>query len=482
MTEFAMTNINAVLPEIFLVVSAMFLLILGAMKGNDFGMKQIGMAKGVVFITMFLLSTLSYGVHTSFNGMVISSGFTIFCKMLVLIGSALSLYLAGGYYRENRKNCFPEFSVLMLLSVAGMFVMISANSLISLYVGLELQSLALYIMASIERDNEKSSEAGLKYFVLGALSSGIILYGCSLIYGFSGTINFDDLRALYAGQESLPVGVLIGLVFLITGICFKISAVPFHMWTPDVYEGSPNPVTAFFVVAPKVAAIALFIQLMLHPFASSIGQWQQIIVFVSIASMIVGALGAMRQTNIKRLVAYSSIGHVGYILVGLASANLEGIKSILLYLTVYITLSIGIFACIMMTKRKEGKSEDIASLSGLAKTRPFMAMFIAVIMLSMAGIPPFAGFFAKFFIFFAAVKQGLYTLAVVGVLSSVIAAYYYLRIIKIMYLDESTVALDKNVQPEMNYIAFGVAAFNLLFFIGFTPFLNVAERAASWLF
>jgi NADH-quinone oxidoreductase subunit N len=482
MTEFSIASLSAVLPELFLVISALLLLVLGVFKGNEFALKQIGISKVVILVALFLLMGTPSGTVVSFGGMFITNGFTTFCKILVLIGAALSLYLSLGYYKDHQKNCVCEFPVLMILAVAGMLLVISANSLISLYMGLEMQSLALYILAAIDRDNTKSSEAGLKYFVLGALSSGIILYGCSLVYGFSGTINFDTLRTLYSGTDALPVGVLIGLVFVISGICFKLSAVPFHMWTPDVYEGSPMPVTAFFAIAPKVAALALFIQLALHPFASVTHQWQQIVMFVAAASMIVGALGAMRQTNIKRLIAYSSIGHVGYMLVGLASVNPQGIKAILLYLIVYISLSAGIFACIMMIKRKEGKSEEIASLSGLAKTRPMLAMAIAIIMLSMAGIPPFAGFFAKFFIFLAAVKQGLYMLSVIGVLSSVIAAYYYLRIVKIMYLDEATVPLVKNTQSEFRYIAFGAALFNLVFFIGFSPFIAVAERAASWLF
>jgi NADH-quinone oxidoreductase subunit N len=475
-------NLMAILPELFLTLSALSMLVLGVIKGDGFALKQIGLSKVIFIFAMVLLAASPSEINVSFSGMFITSGFTTFCKMLVLFGAILALYLSLGYYRDDRKVSICEFPVLIILSVVGMLIMISANSLISLYMGLELQSLALYILASIDRDNAKSSEAGLKYFVLGALSSGLILYGCSLIYGFSGTINFDVLRDLYVGTKQLPIGVLVGLIFLITGICFKISAVPFHMWTPDVYEGSPMPVTAFFAVAPKVAAVALFIQLLMRPFSSALIEWQQIVMFVAAASMIVGALGAIQQANIKRLIAYSSIGHVGFILVGLAAANQEGIKGILLYLLIYVTLSLGIFACIMMIKRKEGKSEDIASLSGLAKTRPMMAMAIAIIMFSMAGIPPFAGFFGKFFVFLAAVKSGLYVLSVIGVLASVIAAYYYLRIVKIMYLDEVTIPLDKNVQPEMAYIALAAALFNMFFFVGFAPLLNLADKAASWLF
>lgn len=482
MVENFISSFNAILPELLLIGMALILLIVGVFKGEDNALNQIKISKYAVFGALALLIFTPDIVNVNFGGMFLTSGFTTFCKGLVLIGSALALYLCTGYYRDEVNSRVSEFPVLILLATAGMLLMISSNGLLSLYMGLEMQSLALYVLASIQRDNLKSSEAGLKYFVLGALSSGIILYGCSLIYGFSGTINFDALSQLYTGSNELPIGVLVGLVFVIVGICFKVSAVPFHMWTPDVYEGSPMPVTAFFAIAPKIAALALFVRLLLQPFADSFDQWQQIIIFVSAASMIVGALGAIMQTNIKRLIAYSSIGHVGYILVGLAASGPEGVKAILLYLVIYMTLTAGIFACIMMVKRKEGKSDEIYALSGMAKSRPALAIAIAIIMLSMAGIPPFAGFFGKFFIFFAAVKQELYVLSVIGVLSSVVAAFYYLRIIKIMYLDEAVVPLDKDAQPEMQYIALGAAIFNAFFFVAFTPFVNASAEAAKWLF
>lgn len=482
MTEFSIVNINSILPEIFMVVAAMLLLVWGAFKGNEYYAMQMKLVR-LIFLCAAVLTVLTPPVvQVTFGGMFLNSGFTVFVKMLILGGSYFSLHLASGFYRENKKIAICEFPVLVLLAATGMMVVVSANNLLMLYMGLELQSLALYVLASVHRDNLKSSEAGLKYFVLGSLSSGIILYGSSLIYGFSGTIGFDELRELYAASSTLPAGVLIGLVFVITGVCFKLSAVPFHMWTPDVYEGSPTPVTAFFAVAPKVAAAAVIIRLLMHPFVSVSGQWQQIIIFVSAASMIVGALGAMQQTNIKRLLAYSSIGHVGYILVGLAAASNDGVKAILMYLAIYVTLSLGMFACIMMIKRKDGKSEDISSFSGLSKSNPLMALAVAVIMFSMAGIPPFAGFFGKFFIFLAAIENGLYVLAVIGVLSSVIAAFYYLRIVKIMYLDEPIVSLDKERQTEMKFIACAAAIFNLLFLAFITPVLNLSESAANWLF
>lgn len=475
------SNLLTIFPEILILLSALGLLIVGVVKGETFALKQIVLSKWVLVFAGLLLFMVPSEPSVKFHGMFFTNGFTNFCKYLVLAGGLLSLFLASGFYKDN-KNRICEFPVLVLLAIAGMMLMISANGLLALYIGLELQSLALYILASIDRDSSKSSEAGLKYFILGALSSGIILYGCSLIYGFSGTENFDNLKALYVQGVEIPMGVLVGMVLLITGICFKVSAVPFHMWTPDVYEGSPMPVTAFFAVAPKIAAIAIFIRIVLEPFAQFVGQWQQIVIFVAAASMIVGALGAIGQMNIKRLIAYSSIGHVGYILVGLATASQQGIKAILLYLMIYMTLSVGIFACIMMIKRKEGASEDINSLSGLAKSKPYLAMVIAIIMLSMAGIPPFAGFFGKFFIFVAAVKAELYVLSVIGVLSSVVAAFYYLRIIKIMYFDESVVPLEEVQQSEMQYIALVAAVFNVLFFVGFSALVGQADKAAAWLF
>lgn len=474
-------NLYALTPELITLLAALVLLIRGVFKGNSAAISQISIAQIAIVASLGFIALTAEVSQQSFYGMFVSNGFTAFCKMLVLIGTFLALMLSKGFYKVESKQAICEYPVLILLASTGMMLMISANNLLALYMALELQSLALYVLAAISRDNLKSSEAGLKYFVLGALSSGIILYGCSLIYGFSGTISFPALKLLLASGD-ISIGIIVGMVFLIVGICFKVSAVPFHMWTPDVYEGAPMPVTAYFAIAPKIAAIAIFVQILLNPFAGAIEQWRQVIIFAAAASMIVGALGAIQQTNIKRLIAYSSIGHVGYMLVGLAAAGQEGVKAIILYLFIYMTMSAGIFACIMMLKRKEGKEEDIYSLSGLAKSKPGMAVAIAILILSMAGIPPFAGFFGKFFILFAAVKQELYILSIIGVLASVVAAFYYLRIIKIMYFDESVVPVEKESPREMQYVALGATIFNVLFFVAFTPFVNAASQASMSLF
>ncbi len=474
-------NIYNVMPEMFLSVVALALLIFGVVKGSDSVFTQIKFVIIALFAAAVIILSLPNQDSVSFGGLYLVNGFTNYSKILMIIGSAITLYLSIGYYKDNEKSKVTEFPVLMLLAVIGMMLMISANDLISFYMGLEMQSLTLYILAALHKNDARSSEAGLKYFVLGAVASGIILYGCSLIYGFSGTTNFTQLAVLYEGGQ-MSTGVMMGLVLLIVGLCFKVSAAPFHMWTPDVYEGSPMPVTAFFAVAPKIAAVAIFTRIMLEPFAGAVLQWQQVIVFVAAASMIVGSLGALMQTNIKRLMAYGSIGHVGFVLMSLAAASPNGVRGVLVYLLIYMVMSVGIFACIMMIKHRDGKSEEILSLSGLSKSRPMLAVAIAIIMLSMAGIPPFAGFFGKFYVLYAAIEGGLYLLAVIGVLSSVVAAYYYLRIIKIMYFDESTVPLDKMAQPEMKFVALCSAIFNLCFFIYFTPVISSAQKSAGFLF
>jgi NADH-quinone oxidoreductase subunit N len=361
--------------------------------------------------------------------------------------------------------------------------MVSANHLISLYVGLELQSLALYVIAAFRRDYAKSSEAGLKYFVLGALSSGMLLYGASLVYGFAGTTSFDRLAALLGDHQThAPVGLIVGLVFVAAGVAFKISAVPFHMWTPDVYEGAPTPVTAFFAVAPKVAAIALFVRVLIEPFGALTDQWRQIIYFTSMASMVLGSFAAIGQTNIKRLMAYSSIGHIGYALVGLAAGTELGVRSVILYMAIYIFMNIGTFAVILCMRQGGRMVEEISDLAGLSRTHPMLAFAMLIFMFSMAGIPPAAGFFGKLFVFQAAIEAHLYTLAVVGVLASVVGAFYYLRIIKLMYFDEPIEAFDHGISGGMTVVLAGTGLFTLLFFFFPAPLLNGAAAAAASLF
>src|SRR5882762_1612008 len=367
-------------------------------------------------------------------------------------------------YNEREKIARFEFPVLILLATTGMLMMISADDLISLYIGLELQSLALYVVAAFKRDTATSSEAGLKYFVLGALSSGMLLYGCSLIYGFSGTTSFEQLAASFAGG-TYSIGIIIGIVFVSVGLAFKCSAVPFHMWTPDVYEGAPTPVTAFFSVAPKIAAIALFIRFLVEPFGGLTTEWRQIIWFIAVASMLLGSFAAINQRNIKRLMAYSSIGHVGYALIGLAAGSAIGIRGVLFYMAIYLVMNLGTFAVILCMQRDGKMVEEIADLAGLSKTQPGLAAALCIFMFSMAGIPPLAGFLSKLYVFLAAIDAGLYGLAVIGVLASVVGAYYYLRIIKLMYFDEPTGSFDKVVGREMQVVLVATAFVTFLFFV-----------------
>jgi NADH-quinone oxidoreductase subunit N len=373
-----------------------------------------------------------------------------------------------------------EYPVLILLASTGMMMMVSANDLIALYLGLELQSLSLYVLAAFKRDSGRATEAGLKYFVLGALSSGMLLYGASMIYGFAGSTNFAQIATALNGQAS--IGLVVGIVFLSAGLAFKVSAVPFHMWTPDVYEGAPTPVTAFFAVAPKVAAMALFVRAILTPFGDIAHEWQQIIIVVSALSMLLGAFAAIAQTNIKRLMAYSSIGHVGYALIGLAAGTEEGVRGILIYLAIYLAMNVGTFACILCMRQKDQMVEGVSDLAGLAKTHPGMALLLAGFMFSLAGVPPLAGFFGKFYIFMSAINAGLYVLAVIGVLSSVVGAYYYLRIVKIMYFDEASEPLAKPVRGELGAVMTVTGLFTMLFFLWPAPLLSMAATAARSLF
>jgi len=474
-------NITAALPELFLACAGMILLMLGVFRGKGGTRLVLSLTVGC-FALAFVIVAASMGrQETALGGLFIADAFGDFMKLLVLAGSAITLIMALRYIEREDMARF-EYPVLILFATLGMLLMISANDMLALYLGLELQSLSLYVVAAFRRDHLRSSEAGLKYFVLGALSSGMLLYGISMIYGFAGTTSFVGLAAQFSAGDTAPIGLIVGIVFLAAGLAFKISAVPFHMWTPDVYEGAPTPVTAFFATAPKVAAVALIVRVMIGPFGDLVGQWQQIIWFISIASMVLGALAAISQTNIKRLMAYSSIGHIGYALIGLAAGTLEGVNGILLYLTIYITMNIGTFAVILCMRQKDVMLERIDDLKGLSKTHPAMALALAIFMFSMAGIPPLVGFFAKFYIFLAAIEAGLYVLAVVGVLSSVIGAYYYVRIVKLMYFDDPLEAFDRPIGREMTIILAGTSLAIVLLTVGIAPLLDGTAAAAASLF
>lgn len=482
MYAFSIASLIPALPEIFMAVSGMVLLMVGVFCG-DRVTRTISWAVVAVFIVAaFLVSRVSGPGVLTFDGMFVADAFAVFMKQLALAGSALALVMSVGFNEREGIARF-EFPILFLYASLGMMMMISANDLLALYVGLELQSLCLYVVAAYRRDNLRSSEAGLKYFVLGALSSGMLLYGMSMVYGFAGTTRFDTLfEVLSSSEVGVPVGVLVGVVFIAAGLAFKVSAVPFHMWTPDVYEGAPTPVTAFFAAAPKVAATALFVRVMVGPFGAMVDQWQQIIVFISLASMALGAFAAINQNNIKRLMAYSSIGHIGYALVGLAAGDEAGVGGLMVYMAIYVAMGIGTFGCILCMRRKGRMVENISDLAGLARTNPALALAFAIFMFSMAGIPPLAGFFGKFFVFKAAIQAGLYTLAIIGVLTSVVAAFYYLRIVKVMYFDEPVEAFERPIGATMSVVIGATALFTLLLVVNPGPLLSGAAVAAVSLF
>ncbi|MSO68865.1 MAG: NADH-quinone oxidoreductase subunit NuoN [Alphaproteobacteria bacterium] len=483
MTAFVAPNYLVALPEILLAGVACVFLLIGVFTGNRSTTPLTYAAIGAMLIAFALVLGFNGTRETSFGGMFITDHFTTFMKSVVLIGAAGTLVLGIGYVQREQMNRF-EFPILILFATLGMMLMISANDLMALYVGIELQSLSLYIVAAFRRDSVRSTEAGLKYFVLGALSSGLLLYGASMVYGFTGATGFDaiagGIKAYGAGD--LPIGVLIGLVFIAAALAFKVSAVPFHMWTPDVYEGAPTPVTAFFSAAPKIAAIALLLRVFLGPFAELASSWNQIILLISIASMAFAAFAAIGQRNIKRLLAYSSIGHVGYALVGLATATEEGVRGVLIYMAIYMVMTVGTFGAVLAMRQKGQMVEEIADLAGLSKTNPALAAVLGIFMFSMAGIPPFAGFFGKLYVFMPAVEAGLYGLAIAGVLASVVGAYYYIRIVKIMYFDEPAEALDRPIGREILGVLVVTGIITTLFFAYPQPILSGAKAAAAALF
>jgi NADH-quinone oxidoreductase subunit N len=470
-------------PELLLALGAMALLMIGAFRPErDMEAEAIGwMAVVLLGMAAWLLLSQPGGEHKLFDGAFVVDGFARFMKVLTLVASGAALILSFDDMRRTRTLKF-EYPVLVLLATAGMLMMISANDLISLYLGLELQSLALYVMAAIRRDDLRSSEAGLKYFVLGALSSGMLLYGASLIYGFTGSTSFAVIAAA-AGQTGAgqSLGLIIGLVFLLVGLAFKISAVPFHMWTPDVYEGAPTPVAAFFSAAPKVAAMALLMRVTLDGFAGIKPQWQQVVTALAIASMVLGAFAAIGQSNIKRLLAYSAIGNIGYALIGLAAGSPEGARGVVIYLVIYVAMTLGAFGVVLAMRHADGMTEEIDDLSGLAQNNLALATLLAILLFSLAGIPPLAGFFAKFYVFLAAVREGLWPLAIIGVLASVVGAYYYVRIVKIMFFDPPRERFMA-IQPKAGLVI-GVAGLAVLLYVVWpAPLVDAAGAAVKSLF
>ena len=468
-----MTNLALVFPEIFLSLSIMFLLILGVFKKNSSKLIQ-NISLIILLVTSVIILNETLGIQETllFNSSVVIDYLSSFMKIVTLLAAFLVLVISSNYLK-TLKIFKIEYPILILSSVLGMMIMISSNDLIVFYMGLELQSLALYVLATFNRDQLKSSEAGLKYFVLSALSSGLLLYGCSLIYGFTGSTNFNIIANQLNSNE---YAITFGIVFILVGLAFKISAVPFHMWAPDVYEGSPTSVTLFFTMVPKIAALTVFIRFLYVPFLNLIDQWQMILIFLSIASMLFGAIAAIGQTNLKRLIAYSSIGHVGYTLAGVATGSNDGIQSAVIYITIYILMNLGFFSCLLMMKRNDKYFEDIEDLSGLSKNHPLMSLSLLVILFSLAGIPPLAGFFAKFYIFKSVLEQSMYFLAIVGLLSTVVAAFYYLRIIKIMYFDKEKEKYDTDHSLWLKFSLMFSTLLILIYFIFPSQLIEVVSR------
>jgi NADH-quinone oxidoreductase subunit N len=440
-------NLNILLPEIFLTLSIFSILMLGVFLKNSFNL-IFNLSSIIIIVTVAIILNRPNIEEKIFLESFTRDIFSNFFKILILISSLFVLNTSKSYIIDNNLNKF-EYPIIILLSILGMFFMVSSNDIIVFYLGLELQSLSLYILASIDRDNLKSSESGIKYFILSALSSGLLLYGCSLLYGFTGSTNFD-LISNELNKEN--TGAIFAMVFILVGLAFKVSAVPFHMWTPDVYEGAPTSITSYFAVVPKVAGLAVLIKFMFIPFSNILSEWQTIIIFISIASMVLGAVAAIGQKNIKRLLAYSSIGHVGYALAGVATGNITGYQSAIVYISIYVIMNIGIFSCLYLLKKDGEYKENIYDLSGVSKKHPLLAISFLIILFSLAGIPPLGGFFAKFYIFSAVLEEKMFALAIIGLLTTVISAFYYLKIIKIIYFDDSAITFDtfKNKRAQIS--------------------------------
>ena len=460
-------NLNILLPEIFLTLSIFSILMVGVFTKKSFNL-IFNLTSLIIILTIAIIFNSSNREEKIFLDSFTRDPFSNFFKILILISSLFVLNSSKNFILDNKLDKF-EYPIIILLSILGMFFMVSSNDIILFYLGLELQSLSLYILASIDRDNLRSSESGIKYFVLSALSSGLLLYGCSLLYGFTGSTNFD-LIANQLNKEN--TGAVFAMVFILVGLAFKVSAVPFHMWTPDVYEGAPTSITSYFAAVPKVAGLAVLIKFMFIPFANILLEWQTIMIFISIASMILGAVAAIGQKNIKRLLAYSSIGHVGYALAGVATGAITGYKSSIVYIAIYVIMNIGIFSCLYLLKKDGEYKESISDLSGISKKSPLLAISFLIILFSLAGIPPLGGFFAKFYIFTAVLEQQMYTLAIIGLLTTVISAFYYLRIIKTIYFDDSIITFDE-VKNKAAKVTILISCSILLTFFLYPSFLNI---------
>jgi len=465
-----MILIKYLVPEVFLSLSIFSLLMIGVFVKNSFNLIY-KLSIFLIFLLILIVLNTDGETIKIFKESFVSDNFSLFAKLLILISSFFILIISKKYIVDIKNNKF-EYPIIVLLSILGMFFMVSSNDLILFYLGLELQSLSLYILASIDRDNLKSSEAGVKYFVLSALSSGLLLYGCSLLYGFTGSTNFEVIASNTADST---IGIIFAMVFILVGLAFKVSAVPFHMWTPDVYEGSPTSVTSFFSVVPKVAGIVIFIRFMYLPFQEILDQWKYILVFISIASMILGAVAAIGQNNIKRLIAYSSIGHIGYAIAGMTPGTENGFKSTLIYISIYAVMNIGVFACIFLMKRNGKYIEDIQELSGASRNHPLMSLSLLIILSSLAGIPPMAGFFAKFYVFMAVIESGMFTLAVIGLVTTVVSAFYYIRIIKIMYFDDP----KKPFEELKDFGIYGSLIVSCIFLVSFFLYPSILNEIIS---
>ncbi|MFT9399535.1 NADH-quinone oxidoreductase subunit NuoN [Acetobacter sp.] len=473
-------NWSLAIPEIGLALSGLLILVIGVLQRRGEGFFPCATLTIAAFIGCgFLVALSPDGV--AYAGTFINDSFARFMKELALIGGLLATVVTVGYQGETRGEhaSLPfETPILMLFSTLGAMIMASSGNLMTLFVGLELSSLSIYILCALERDNIRSSEAGLKYFVLGSLASGLLLYGMSLIYGYAGTMDYAGLLTAIGSEESLPLGLMVGIVFVVVGLCFKLSAVPFHMWTPDVYQGAPTPVTAYMASAPKFAAFALFLRVMTGPFGTMAPRWQILVELVALLSMVYGALAAIPQTDIKRLMAYSSIGHMGYAMMGLASASAAGVRATLIYLAAYLVMNAGVFAVIATMQRKGHEVTTIADLAGLGRREPGLAAALAIFMFSMIGVPPLAGFFGKFMVFAAAWQSHLYALVAIGALSSIVGAYYYLRVVKVLYFEESAEAFDRPATTLL-FVTGGMSVATVLFILALGPLMTVAQHAAQ---